>query len=367
VKLPSRRSPEPVPPSADAASEDADRRAEKEARRAEKLERQREKLESQGARLEARAERAEAEIAAAEAEFEETRSRLERLKAELRDLTHDRQAARGGFITAAAEFTPDMVADAEGSRWLVSTTDSNIGRALFVKNDRKELRVIPRVLDALATVGVAPRRELLLDVGANIGTTSVDAVRRLGFARAVALEPEPENHLLLRLNAVLNGVDDRIEIHQVAVSDAEGVAPMDVGNTNSGAYTLVGSEGGGAATIEVPTVTLDGLADRGAFDPADVSLVWMDIEGFEVHALLGARGLLERGVPVVLELNPKLLRRAGRADDLAPLLAAHYTHVAEVGTLGDDDATAFAPVDALHALMERTAERHTDVVVCRRG
>jgi hypothetical protein len=150
------------------------------------------------------------------------------------------------------------------------------------------------------------------------------------------------------------------------VSDDECIADMDVGNTNSCASTLVGTEAGAADTIAVETVTLDGLADRGVFDPADVSLVWMDIEGFEVHALLGARRLLERGVPVVLELNPKLLRQAGRADDLVPLLGAHYTHVAEVGTLGDeDDAAAFAPVDALHDLMERTGERHTDVVVCR--
>jgi hypothetical protein len=94
----------------------------------------------------------------------------------------------------------------------------------------------------------------------------------------------------------------------------------------------------------------------------------MDVEGFEVHALLGARRLRERGVPIVMELAPKLLRRAGRSDELVPMLAEHYTHVAELSALGGDaDADAFAPVETLHDLMERTAERHTDVVVCRRA
>jgi FkbM family methyltransferase len=359
VKLPSRRSREPSKAAANSRP-DGDDRTDKRVREHGKLERQRR-------RLEARTVDVEAEIAETEFAIAQTRARLQSLKATLRDRTLDLEEARGDFLGAAAPFSEFVVAHAEGSRWLLSTTDSNIGRALFMKHDRKELRLIPRVLDALDAFGVAPRRELLLDVGANIGTTAVDAVRRLGFRRAVALEPEPENHLLLRLNALLNGVDDRVEVHRVAVSDGEGVAQMDIGHTNSGAYTLVDTDAAARDTIAVPTVTLDGLADRGAFDPADVSLVWMDIEGFEAHALLGAGRLLERGIPIVLELNPKLLRRAGRVDHLVPVLAAHYTHVAEVGTLGDDDATAFAPVDALHALMERTAERHTDVVVCRRG
>ena len=374
MKPPPRRSPEthaPPEPIADGRDRQAEkeaRRREKDARQHERLQRQHEKLESQRDRLDARAEIVETQITAVEAEIEQTRARLEELKTALRERNQDRHAARGEFLTAAARFTPYLAADAEGSRWLVSTTDSNIGRALFVKNDRKELRVIPRVLDALADDRHCDRAGAVLDVGATIGTTAVDAVRRLGFRRVVALEPEPENHLLLRLNAVLNGVDDRVDVHRVAVSDAEGVAHMDVGHTNSGAYTLAGTEAGAADTIPVPTVTLDGLAERGAFDSADVSLLWMDIEGFEVHALLGARRLRERGVPIVMELAPKLLRQAGRSDELVPVLAEHYTHVAELSALGGDaDADAFAPVETLHELMERTAERHTDVVVCRRA
>jgi len=41
------------------------------------------------------------------------------------------------------------------------------------------------------------------------------------------------------------------------------------------------------------------------------SLLWMDIEGYEGHALEGAKSLLSSGIPLVSEFNPEFLAKAG--------------------------------------------------------
>ena len=60
----------------------------------------------------------------------------------------------------------------------------------------------------------------VLDVGANIGTVAVSLLVRHGVERIVAVEPDAENVRMLRANLALNGVQDRVEIHELALSDS---------------------------------------------------------------------------------------------------------------------------------------------------
>ena len=43
----------------------------------------------------------------------------------------------------------------------------------------------------------------------------------------------------------------------------------------------------------------------------DISVRWLDVQGFEIHAFRGATSLLERGVPVISEFWPYAMKRAG--------------------------------------------------------
>jgi hypothetical protein len=51
---------------------------------------------------------------------------------------------------------------------------------------------------------------IFMDVGANIGTQTIYALLSGQFERAFAVEPLPVNVKCLRLNALLNDLDDRI-------------------------------------------------------------------------------------------------------------------------------------------------------------
>jgi FkbM family methyltransferase len=300
------------------------------------------------------------------AEIERKRAELRRLEGELAEASREEGVLRAQFLEAVGPFTPFVVAETpKGTRYLIPT-DDKFSRQLFVKQQRREMRMLGRVQSALEALGIDRGRRILLDVGGNIGTGPVEAVCTYGFERAVAFEPHPENWRVLRINTILNGSEDKVTLINAAVADEDGTATLAVSSKNSGAHSLSGGDVREMGTIEVPTVTIDGLAARGEFDPDAVSLLWMDIEGYEVHALQGARCLVERSVPFVMELNPSVLRAAGRADQLVPTLSGHYTHVVNLRDLHKRiSRDAFQPLDAVTDMLDDAEVKAMDVLACR--
>jgi FkbM family methyltransferase len=291
---------------------------------------------------------------------------LARLRKQLHQTSRDQGTARGEFLKIAADFTPFVVAEAGETRYVIPT-DDRFSAQLFVKQQRREIRLLKRVLQALEHAGADRGRHTLLEVGGNIGTGAVEAIHAHGFERVLAFEPEPENFKIMRMNAILNGVEDRIESIHAAISDTDGTAVLQVSSKNSGAHSLSGGDVRAIGTIEVPTVSFDGMAARGELDPDAASLLWMDIEGYEIHALMGARTVMERGVPVVMELNTPVLEAAGRIDQLLPTVAPHYTHVVRMGDLNKGgEGTAFQPIESIAALLEEARSmKAMDILVCR--
>ena len=248
----------------------------------------------------------------------------------------DRKAmvdARTSFLETAQDYTPLVAVDSQGGRYLVSTSDDGVGKSLFVRGARSEMRLLDRSLQVLGALGLdnGIRDGAFVDVGANIGTTTITAMHSHGFARAIACEPEPHNQQLLELNLVANGLEDRVEICRAAVGDRAETVQLRVERFRSGAHEVyfpgppMRPERGNVL-IDVKQVSLDSLASTGTLDPARVTLLWMDAQGHEGHVLRGASSLTKRGVPVVLELFPKGLERHGGLDALKEAAAGSYTH-----------------------------------------
>lgn len=290
--------------------------------------------------------------------------------------------ARLAYFDRAEEYTPYLATVAGDGLFLVKTEDKHIGRSLFGKRGRGEFSVLGRAVAAIeGLMGAdAIAERTFVDVGANIGTTTVPAILSHRFGSAVAIEPEPENARLLRLNIMINDLEDRVKALQVAVSNEVGRSDLVVNPERGGKHWIATdpsklrkkSSEPETTILTIETVTLDRLVETGVIDADATGLLWMDAEAHEGHILEGASSLLERGTPLVLEWNPVILDRMGDRGKLERAVAENYTHFAGMHRNPNPRQPSF-PVqttDRLPAYAERFLDRSnlltkTDILVLR--
>ena len=286
---------------------------------------------------------------------------------------------RAAFFDETGTRSDYLSVDVGDAQFLVKTEDKHIGRALFIKKGRGDIKVLARcvlVLRALYGEGAVEGRTFL-EVGANIGTTTLSAILFHPFARAVAIEPEPENFRTLRLNLVLNDVDDRTTAIQAAVSNTLGTLDLVVNRARSGRHWVAGPEfdpgrldSDDGIAIAVPTVTLDSLVDTGVLTTDEVALLWADAENHEGAILEGASKLVKAGVPAVFEWDPAGLERRGDADTIHAIAGKHYTHFVDMRGSADPQAPRLQlhTIDALRHYRHETADQEshfTEIMVLR--
>ena len=267
----------------------------------------------------------------------------------------DRTRSRDRFFDAAAKFTPLVAVDSLEARFIVSTTDEAVGRRLFRGRRRGEMVTLAHTIEILEALGQGAwvRGTTFLDLGANIGTSAITALRSHDFERAVACEPEPENYRLLKVNATMNDVDDLLTALQVAVSDQRGTASLALDPLNSGGHFVANGDTA-HETVTVETVSVDYLIERGVLDSQAVGLIWIDAQGYEGHIVKGASSLIELGVPIVMEFHPLMLQRTGGRAMLEEIIPARYTHFIDLRGVeaGDPPTFELRPAEELSALAE---------------
>lgn len=153
---------------------------------------------------------------------------------------------------------------------------------------------------------------VLFDLGAHFGLFSLAALHYGGpSARAIAVDASPTAVRMIRIQAQLNHVSDRLQVLHACVSDRPGVRDMvAVGVLADGYYTAPAADHTATETTRTPATTLDDLVSRFGLPPTHVK---MDIEGYEGLALRGAQTLLSGPRPPVLflELHNELIRDRG--------------------------------------------------------
>lgn len=153
---------------------------------------------------------------------------------------------------------------------------------------------------------------VVLDVGANIGMYSLLMARWVGDGgRIYAFEPAPEPLRALREHVALNNFSDRIEVIGQAVSDVSGEATF-YAHASNGENSLnpdYAKRVAVAEAVRVPITTIDDFCRHRGIRP---TLLKIDIEGFEFHALRGAVETLSQYRPtVIIELHPHIWPEIG--------------------------------------------------------
>jgi FkbM family methyltransferase len=172
-------------------------------------------------------------------------------------------------------------------------------------------------IDATATLQKLLRPgDYFVDIGANVGFLALTASKIIGpQGRVIAFEPNPTVLKRLTTTLVQNEIRN-VTVHNCALGDADGVAKLSVGE-HSGVANLRQQADDG---VQVLVRRADALL--GAVPVDTCVLVKLDVEGYELRALYGARSLIHRPrTAFFVEVTDEWLRAAGgSADELFDLL-----------------------------------------------
>jgi FkbM family methyltransferase len=150
------------------------------------------------------------------------------------------------------------------------------------------------------------------DVGANVGVYVLQFARWTGpDGKVIAFEPNPDARAVLQKHIRMNGLESRARVVPAAVGARKGEAILFAsgadGMSRMGApNALIAAS---VREVSVPVTTLDAFIASERLVP---DWVLIDIEGFEIAALQGARELLRSpSVGVVVEMHPSIWDSAG--------------------------------------------------------
>lgn len=174
-----------------------------------------------------------------------------------------------------------------------------------------QLDHLDRALAHVKDFGIA------IDGGAHVGSWTMRMAEK--FKQVHAFEPSPPTYECLNANmsewgAAHKDIDVFIALHKCALGEAAGMAGMGEdgkysnGGNTGGRYLLPGIAG----TIRVRSLDSFGLAG--------CDFLKLDVEGFELYALQGARAVIEEFRPIVqIEVKHRMAQRYGLAADRAGL------------------------------------------------
>jgi FkbM family methyltransferase len=152
---------------------------------------------------------------------------------------------------------------------------------------------------------ILPHVDIFINAGANIGYYVCMALS-MG-KKAVAFEPTDQNLQFLLRNIRENGWQDSAEVYPFAVTSKPGIIEIYGGPMGASAVADFGNISRNTSRL-VPAFTVDSIvANRFA---QKRSLLWIDVDGFEEHVILGAGSFLSQalkpivGMEITTEFSP---------------------------------------------------------------
>ncbi len=132
------------------------------------------------------------------------------------------------------------------------------------------------------------------DIGANIGVYTIYAALRHTGTRIVAFEPEYANLHLLKDNIIANGLQDKIEVYSIALSNCSNISHLHIQDLTPGSACHSESKGILKETLTgypvlwregIYTLTVDKFCEETGFR---ANYIKIDVDGTEPEVLEGA-------------------------------------------------------------------------------
>lgn len=220
-----------------------------------------------------------------------------------------------------------------------------------------------------------PPRDMIVDVGANIGTSAIPIARSTD-CQVVAIEPVPELHAMLCRNIAANGLGGRIQTVAAAIVSGRGKrVRMVLPSENSGAAEVV--RAGRKASFEgklpirrsmtVRATGLDALLAERGIEPKRIAFVWADVQGSECDVIESAPELWAAGVPLFCEVDPGLWANGGDTKGFLRQALQHFSRFIPVTALIGKARPKAGAIGELPAFCRTLGPMGSDVLLLSEG
>jgi FkbM family methyltransferase len=231
--------------------------------------------------------------------------------------------------------------------------DSLLSREIFDGFEEDELLFIKKFLR---------ESDYFLDVGANIGFYSLHAAQIVGLeGKVFAFEPTPKTFSRLLENVRINKFENTISCHNIGLSENKGILKLNVSTDGHDAWNTFASPTYDYFTnqIDIPVNTLDDVLISNNIDVKKISLIKVDVEGWEVFVFRGAENFLkaEDSPALLVEFTEEFAFSAGTScHELYDLIKSYgynwYTYDSKQNQLIPEKKRLHYPYNNLIALKD---------------
>lgn len=202
----------------------------------------------------------------------------------------------------------------------------------------------------------------VVDIGGHIGYYAVMFGAAVGTTgRVLAIEPDPDNAAVLKMNVALNKLESVVTVVEAAAGAESSRADLFRAESRNRGDHRMYPAGKNRAAIDVRVIAIDDYTTGWE----RVDLIKMDIQGYEPHALKGMTGTLRKHESVVLvtEFWPHGMRLSG--SDPAEFLAEVRAFGFSIFTMTREGR--LAPADDAQLLAQFGAPKSFTDIVCARA
>ena len=284
----------------------------------------------------------------------------------------ERRKLAFGLIGSEAE---EIVFRRDGCVWTGFAWDRVISGNLFTYGgvQSAEIEAVIAWMDRHGRF--KPPHEVIVDVGANIGTSAIPFARHTA-CQIVAIEPVPELHAMLCRNIATNGLSGRIDpVAAAIVCGPRKRVRMTLPSENSGAAEVV-RPGGKASfagklpirrSMSVKATGLGALLDDRGIEPRRVAFVWSDTQGSESDVIASAPDLWAAGVPLFCEVDPALWGNGGDSKSFLREARRHFSRFIPVTNLTGRARPKAMAIGELPAFCRSLGPMGSDVLFLSEG
>lgn len=174
-----------------------------------------------------------------------------------------------------------------------------------------------------------------LDIGANVGTHTIYALKEPEFKQVIAVEPSEANLSFLNFNLLLNQVKERVNVIPAALGETNKKSYIVRNPTNCGDYRIEPSSVNhinlfkeeSFSKEEVDVITLDNLLESHTNDINNIAFIWMDTQGSEGLILGDSKKIREIKVPLYIEFWPYGMDRLNSYEMLKKFILNHVKSI----------------------------------------